>query len=120
MLKVTIDLWPHGDAESARVLAEVEIVNVTRNLSRTSQDYAWRIREPSERIDAKGWLVDWRGKGAVSLLGAVIDEWTSGRELPFDVHGNPTAPEGLADVPPGEWWAEHDRRMEDGHVSMDP
>jgi hypothetical protein len=119
MLKVTIDLWPHGDAESASVLAEVEIVNVTGDPSRCSRDYAWRIREPSKGIDAKGWLVDWRSKDAVSLLGAVINEWSSGRELPFDNHGNPTAPKGMADVTPDKWWSEHDRRMEAGHTFMD-
>lgn len=119
MLKVTIDLWPHGDAESSRVLAEVEIVNVTGDPYRSSRAYAWRIREPSKGIDAKGWLVDWWPKDAVSLLGAVIAEWASGRELPFDNHGNQTAPQGMADVAPDEWWAEHDRRMESGQIFMD-
>lgn len=121
MLKVTVDLWPHGDAEFGRTLAEVEIVNVTADTSRFSRDYAWRIREPSKGVDAKGWLVDWRPKDSVSLLGAVIDEWSSGRELPFDNHGNQRPPQGMDEMTPDEWWAEHDRRMADfGHVSMNP
>lgn len=121
MLKVTIDLLPHGNADSSRVLAEVEIVNVTSDPSRSSRDYAWRIREPSKGIDTKGWIVDWRPKDAVSLLGRVIDEWSSGRPLPFDNHGNQATPEGTADVTPDKWWAEHDLRMDkDDHVFMDP
>lgn len=97
MLKVTIDLLPHGNADSSCVLAEVEIANVTS--------------DPSKGIDARGWLVDWRPKDAVSLLGRVIDEWSSGRPLPIDNHGNQTTPEGMSDVTPNEWWAKHDLRM---------
>ncbi len=120
MLKISIDLWPHGDTDSARALAEVEVVNVTIDRSRFSRDYVWRIREPSKDIDAKGWLVDWRPKDAVFLLGAVIDEWSSGREQPLDHHGNQRSPQGMDDVTPEEWWSEHDRRMEGGHVLMGP
>lgn len=109
MLKVTIDLWPHGNRESARELADVEIANVTGDPYRTSQDYAWRIREPASGVDACGWLVDWRGKGACLLLAAVLDEWSSGRELPFDNHGNPASPQSVGGMRPADWWAEHDR-----------
>lgn len=52
MLKVTVDLWPHDDAEFGRPLAEVGSVNVTADTSRFSRDYAWRIRETSKGIDA--------------------------------------------------------------------
>lgn len=41
--------------------------------------------------------------------------------MPLDNHGNQGPPQGVADVTPDEWWAEHDRWMaEFGHVSMDP
>lgn len=109
MIRVNIDLLPHGDDESARRIAEVEIVNVTTDRLRVSQDYAWRVREPKEGVDACGFIVDRRGSGAADLLLSVLAEWRSGRTLPIDNHGNPRLPEWI-EQDASAWWAEHDER----------
>lgn len=112
MLRVIVDLEPYGNRRAARRIAEVEIVNTTGNSLRLSQDYAWRIRESEAGVLAMGWLVDWkRQKGPLTLVAAVIDEWQSGRGLPYDNHGRPARP---SDVPtPEEFWRRHDEERED-------
>ncbi|WP_141415245.1 hypothetical protein [Caenispirillum bisanense] len=110
---MTVDLEPHGDRDLARTIAEVEIVNVTASRLRSSQDYAWRVREVKTSVLAMGWLVDWRREdGPMTLVAAVLDEWQSGRLLPFDNHGHPRPPEGM-ELSTEELWRRHDEEREE-------
>lgn len=112
MLRVRVELEPHGNADAARAVAEVEIVNVTFGRLRMTADYAWRIREARSGLTAMGWIVDWWNDAtSVHLLAAVLDEWRSGRPLPIDNHGNPAVPQGQD--APEEFWRRHDENRED-------
>ena len=112
MLRVKLILEPNGHAESARSIGEIEIINITNDAGRTTDDYLWRIRAIPKNgapIDACGYLVDDMSDTAVHLLGRVLDQWQSGDALPADHHGRKTLPERTT-LTAREHWQKIDRR----------
>ena len=95
MLRVRIELEPHGDKNESRQSAEITIANITRAAGRVSSDYAWRIQTVNDHVKepiAHGCLVDSYNANAVDLLWEVLREWKSGRSMPLDNHGNVVSP----------------------------
>ncbi len=93
MIRVVVDVEPHGDKTLSRTLAEIVIANITGGGGRVSSDYAWRIRRvdrDNQEAVAHGCLVDSYNGNALDLLMEVLAEWKSGRKAPIDNHGNAT------------------------------
>lgn len=114
MIRVTVEIEPHGDRDAARTVATVEIANITVDASRASADYAWRVttRRDGSMAESVGWLVDQRpgADGSLRVVAAVLNEYHSGRALPYDGHGRVAVPEGQGHWTAAEWWRDHDER----------
>lgn len=103
MLRVVISVEPGGDPSMARAVSTVEIANVSADPTRSTQDYAWRLRDPSRDVDACGYALDVRPLSAADVLWRCLAEWRSGRAAAVDQHGVSRLPEG-ADLGAAEFW----------------
>lgn len=78
MIKVTIELVPHGDESKSGTLSTISIANTTDKLGEDKYvyEYLTLLKEKSELRELRGFVVHNRAHGVFNLLEDVIRDIT--------------------------------------------
>ena len=95
-----------------KTVGTVEIVNVTRNCTRISSDYYWRVtvkplNEPA--YSRVGLIVDSYNGDAMQCLQEVLDNWKQKIDYALDNHGNKVYKAESLTLTPAEYWEKYDK-----------
>jgi len=107
MLRIKILVEPQGDASRQKTIGEIKIANITKDRTRLSSDYVWRVTE-DRGDDRAGYIVDSMNVTAAALLLEVLTQWKTGLGFSLDNHGQMVSkPEGIQ-FTAEELWAKID------------
>ena len=95
-----------------KIVGTVEIVNITRNCTRISSDYYWRVKvKPLNKPEytRMGLIIDSYNGDAMQCLQEVLDNWRRKIDYAVDNHGDKTYKSQSMALTPAEYWEKYDK-----------